>query len=158
MTELRSNEPVLVTGAYGLIGHSVTLALQAGGLPVVPTDLLADRPADAAFTARILDVGGVDRIARFLSEHGTLDLFEAARLTGVGRIVLVSSASVYGNATGPTVGEDAPLVARDAYGCSKIGGELVARCYAAEHGLDIVILRPAWVYGPRRRTPASSGA
>ena len=41
--------------------------------------------------------------------------------------------------------------AADAYGISKICSEGIARAYA-RRGVETVILRPSWVYGPRRRT------
>lgn len=174
--------PTLVTGAYGLIGHAVVTALVARGLPVVPTDLLPSPPSDAVFSALLLPVNGVAALSEFMTTHriarivhcaaisgpmlaqdqphtvfttnagGTLDLFEAARLTGVNRIVLLSSASVYGRTGDETVTEGAPLGATGVYGTSKIVGELIARAYSARHAVDAVILRPSWVYGPRRRT------
>jgi UDP-glucuronate 4-epimerase len=175
--------PVLVTGAYGLIGHAVTLALKARGMPVVPTDLLAAPPVDAEFDAQPLEIRGVEALSCTLAGHrvdaivhaagvsgpmlgrsaphhvldtnicGTLDLFEAARLAGVRRVVVLSSAAAYGATGDKPVTEATPLAAADVYGASKIAGELVARAYAARHGVEAVILRPSWVYGPRRRTP-----
>jgi UDP-glucuronate 4-epimerase len=172
---------VLVTGAYGLIGHEAVLTLRAGGFEVVPTDILSERPGDAAFDASPLAVDGVDPIFRFLGENkidaivhtagvsgpmlaknrphsvlstnvvGVIDLYEAARLASVKRIVLMSSASAYGETGETDVDEQMPLGATSAYGISKICSELVAQAYAG-HGVETVILRPSWVYGPRRRT------
>ncbi|MFO1148866.1 MAG: NAD(P)-dependent oxidoreductase [Alsobacter sp.] len=174
--------PVLVTGAYGLIGHAAVLELRRAGVPVVASDKLSAPPDDAAFEAEGLDIHGVEEIARVLRRHGvrsivhcagisgpmlaqgephriftvnvggTLDLLEAARLSGVRRVVVLSSASAYGRHL-ETVREDAPLTADDPYGASKAAGEAVARGYGGPGGLEIVILRPCWVYGPRRRTP-----
>jgi nucleoside-diphosphate-sugar epimerase len=173
---------VLVTGAYGLIGHAVVERLRAMGHDVVPCDKLEDRPHDALFRALPLDVADVDILSAFLDAHrigavvhaagisgpmlarddphkifrvnvgGTLDLFEAARRVGVRRVVLLSSASVYGRTADVVIDETAPLGARGAYGASKIGAEAVALAYGAEHGMETVVLRPSWVYGPRRRT------
>jgi UDP-glucuronate 4-epimerase len=173
--------PTLVTGAYGLIGHEVVAGLRAAGQQVVATDRLDGRPADADFTAVPLVVEDVGRLAGFLREHsiesivhaagisgpmlaaddphlifrvnvgGTLDLFEAARLVGVRRVVLISSASVYGATDEALVSESAPLRAESPYGASKLASEAIARAYRA-YGVGTVILRPCWVYGPRRRT------
>ena len=49
--------------------------------------------------------------------------------------------------------EDAPLAANDIYGATKASGDILTRAYAAQTGLDAVVLRFSWVYGPRRRTP-----
>ena len=96
---------------------------------------------------------GKDRPHTVLSTNagGALDLYEAARLASVRRIVLISSAAAYGETGETPVDERTPLGAADAYGVSKICSELIARTYAS-HGVDTVILRPCWVYGPRRRT------
>ncbi len=172
---------VLVTGAYGLIGHETTVLLRARGIAVVPTDILALPPADAAFEAVPLAVSGVDALTDFLTQHGigsivhtagvsgpmlgrdrphdvlatnaggTLDLYEAARRAGIGTMVLLSSSSAYGAVAAGPVEETTRLGATDVYGVSKIAGELIATAYAA-HGVGTVVLRPCWVYGPRRRT------
>ncbi len=179
---MRSPGPTLVTGAYGLIGHEVVVQLLAAGAAVVATDGLAQRPADATFAALPLAVEGVAKLADFLRAHriesivhaagisgpmlarndphaifrinagGTLDLFEAARLAGVRRVVLLSSASVYGRTDAAPVRESAPLDGAMPYGASKIAAEAIARAYCRAHGVETVILRPCWVYGPRRRT------
>jgi nucleoside-diphosphate-sugar epimerase len=172
---------VLITGAYGLIGHETVHALEAAGFDVVPTDILQERPGDADFDALPLAVSGVDPILQFLQEHrieavvhaggvsgpmlgksqphavlstnagGTLDLYEAARRASVRRIVLTSSSGAYGETGEAVVDETMPLGATDVYGVSKICSEQIAQAYA-QHGVETVILRPSWVYGPRRRT------
>lgn len=172
---------VLVTGAYGLIGHEAVLMLRAAGCEVVPTDILSGRPSDAAFDALPLAVAGVDPIFRFLEANridaivhaagvsgpmlakgqphsvlstnvgGALDLYEAARLASVRRLVLISSAGAYGETGETAVDEGMPLAATDAYGVSKICSERIAQAYA-NYDVETVVLRPSWVYGPRRRT------
>lgn len=172
---------VLITGAYGLIGHECVLALRAAGYDVVATDILSERPDDAAFDASPLAVAGVDPIFRMLDQHGieaivhaagisgpmfardrphlvlstniggAIDLYEAARLASVERVVLISSAGAYGETGEAVVDERMALGATGAYGVSKICSEQIAKAYAG-HGVETVILRPSWVYGPRRRT------
>jgi len=172
---------VLVTGAYGLIGHETVLALNAAGFAAVPTDILLERPDDAAFDAVPLAIAGVDPILRFIEAHridaivhtagvsgpmlgkdrphmvlstnvgGAMDLFEAARRAGVRKMILISSAAAYGDTADTAVDEYMPLGAADAYGVSKICAEHIARAYDG-HGVETIVLRPSWVYGPRRRT------
>jgi nucleoside-diphosphate-sugar epimerase len=173
---------VLVTGAYGLIGHTVVEQLRAKGHRVVAVDRLESPPADAAFEAEPLVIVGVGRLTAALKTHrigaivhaaglsgpmlarerprqmfrvnagGTLDLYEAARRASVHRVILLSSAAAYGRNTSPLVNEAAPLLGSDPYAASKIGAEAVARAYAASQGVTSLILRPCWVYGARRRT------
>jgi len=172
---------VLVTGAYGLIGHQAVLALRAAGFEAAPTDILTERPVDTTFAASPLAISGVEPLSQFLKAHrieaivhaagvsgpmlgrdrphvvlstnagGALDLYEAARRASVRRIVLLSSAAAYGETAETPIDERTPLGATDAYGVSKICSERIARAYAC-HGVDTVVLRPCWVYGPRRRT------
>jgi UDP-glucuronate 4-epimerase len=83
---------------------------------------------------------------------GTVSLLEAARQAGVGRMVFVSSSSVYGAANALPFREDQPVQSpMSPYAASKIAAEAV--CYAYHHlyGLDLTCLRLFTVYGPRQR-------
>lgn len=78
-------------------------------------------------------------------------LFEAARRTGVPRLVVASSSSVYGNPTELPTTEDAPTNPLSPYGVSKLAMEHLASAYAANWELPVVILRFFTVYGPSQR-------
>lgn len=83
---------------------------------------------------------------------GTLNVLEAARQHGVGRLVFLSSINAYGDQPmDRPVTEAAPLLAREPYGASKIAGEAMLRAYR-DHGVDGIALRVGAVYGPRRTT------
>jgi len=77
-------------------------------------------------------------------------LLEAARRTRVPRLVLASS-SVYGNATGQTIGEDAPTRPFSPYGATKLAMEHLASAYGPNWGLSTVVLRYFTLYGPGQR-------
>ncbi|MEM7340503.1 MAG: NAD-dependent epimerase/dehydratase family protein [Actinomycetota bacterium] len=78
----------------------------------------------------------------------TQAVFDAALASGVRRVVVASSSSVYGNGASAT-GER--LVAPTSpYGVSKAATEQLASVYRAR-GLDVVCLRYFTVYGPRQR-------
>ncbi len=84
---------------------------------------------------------------------GTVNVFEAARRAGLGRVVYASSIAVYGPAEEyPTlpVPDDAPLHPSTHYGVYKQANEGTARIYWQDHGLSSVGLRPYVVYGPGR--------
>jgi dihydroflavonol-4-reductase len=63
------------------------------------------------------------------------------------RVLHVSSPGVLGPITGPPADETTPFAPSNAYERSKAAGESIARIFASE-GLDIVIARPEFVYGP----------
>ena len=87
---------------------------------------------------------------RRLNVDGSAATLEAARAAGVRRVVLLSSADVYGAPPGSRLplGEGAPLLA--AADCS-LTGDLVELERLADHagrtGLDVTVLRPATVVG-----------
>ncbi len=87
---------------------------------------------------------------------GTLNLFEVARLQKLpGRIVFLSSSSVYGEAAEQSscetpVVERLPLLAREPYGSSKVACESLLRAYANQDGVDGLSLRISIVYGAGR--------
>jgi len=81
---------------------------------------------------------------------GTFHVLEAARRSGVKRVVFTSSREVYGDPVELPVPETAPLQPKNAYGVSKAAAELYCRLFS-EGGLDVAVLRLANVYGPRDR-------
>jgi UDP-glucuronate 4-epimerase len=81
----------------------------------------------------------------------TQRLLEAARETGLGRLVLASSSSVYGAAERfPVVESDAPRPISP-YGVTKLSAEHLCRLYSAEFSVPTVILRYFTIFGPRQR-------
>ncbi len=83
--------------------------------------------------------------------EGTRNVLEQARKSDVGRVVLASSASVYGDASRQPVAEDDPLAPMSPYAESKMVNELDAREYFERYGLKTISLRYFNVYGPRQR-------
>ena len=83
---------------------------------------------------------------------GTLTVLDAARQTGVRRVVYAASASAYGGASDPAgQDENTPLVALSPYAAAKLAGELYAEAFAHTYGLETVRLRFFNVFGPRQR-------
>jgi len=95
------------------------------------------------------------------AEHniiGSLNVFEAARLVGVKRIIFPSTSVVYGQATvRPTSEEELPKPLTP-YAVSKLAGERYLNCYRALYGVDYVALRLSNVYGPRQDGSKECGA
>ena len=81
---------------------------------------------------------------------GTAKLLEAARNKGVDRVVLASSAAVYGSNVEIPVSEEAPTEPESPYALSKRYTEQLALQYAEQHELDAIALRYFNVFGPRQ--------
>lgn len=73
---------------------------------------------------------------------GTFNLFEAARLRGVRRILFASTHHVVGYyPRGRRVGIDDPARPDSRYAVSKAFGEALGRLYADKHGIEVVTMR-----------------
>jgi UDP-glucuronate 4-epimerase len=84
--------------------------------------------------------------------EGTVNILEAARKTGVRKLTLASSSSVYGvNAKVPFSESDPIFSAISPYAASKLACEALGHTYHHVYGLDIIMLRFFTVYGPRQR-------
>ncbi len=82
---------------------------------------------------------------------GTSMLFEAACKAGVQRVVIASSAAVYGDSTAMPLVEDTPLRQLSPYAVSKRVDEMYAELFTSQFGLEVAALRYFNVYGPRQR-------
>jgi nucleoside-diphosphate-sugar epimerase len=172
----------LLTGATGLLGSHIAEALTARGQPtralvrpgsdvaflrqlgveLVEGDLLEPAPLPKAVAGTDIvyhcaaRVGNWGTRKEFRTEivDTTRNLLEACAGAGTGRLLYVSSLSVYGHPREPTNGlmtEDEPFCQRlgilDHYCRAKAEAEALVR----EYGRDFTIVRPSWIYGPRDR-------
>jgi nucleoside-diphosphate-sugar epimerase len=162
---------VAVLGASGFIGSRTVEKLYLGSrvqvLPIVRhTARLAgaarfgldgrvadgfDRPALAAAMA------GCDVVIHAIAgDHRTIVTtaeltYRAAGDAGVKRMVYLSSASVHGQSPAPGTDEDTPLQRRHPipYNRSKIEAEARLTRVRSSGSVELVMLRPGIVYGPR---------
>lgn len=81
---------------------------------------------------------------------GTLHVLEYARAMGVHKVVLASSAAVYGDVATLPVSEDTRARPVSPYGAHKLASEHALDYYAAVHGVPTTALRFFNVYGPRQ--------
>jgi nucleoside-diphosphate-sugar epimerase len=87
--------------------------------------------------------------AKLVAERGVVNLFAAARASGIRRAVVVSSLAVYGGVVeGDRLAVDGPTQPRTAYGEIQLALEDSARRFVGD--LDVAILRIAGVFGPQR--------
>src|SRR5919201_2199900 len=172
---------VLVTGGGGFIGsHVVDKLLAAGHEPVVfdlrwpahhrtgsvetvvgdVTDVRALRRAlggceAVVHLAAVADVGLVEADpaeAERVNSRGVLAVLEAARMTGVKRVLYGSTIWVYSDCPEGEVDEETSTPPpRHPYTATKLAGELYCQAYARFFGLEPTILRFGIPYGPRAR-------
>jgi UDP-glucose 4-epimerase len=88
---------------------------------------------------------------------GTAAVLDAARRGGVGRVVLASTAAVYGNPSRLPTSERAPLDPLSPYGAGKAAAELYLALYGRRHRLSTLALRMSNVYGPRQDPHGEAG-
>jgi len=84
--------------------------------------------------------------------EGTVNILEAARKTGVKKITIASSSSVYGvNAKTPFAESDPIFSAVSPYAASKLACEALGHAWHHLYRMDVAMLRFFTVYGPRQR-------
>jgi uronate dehydrogenase len=168
---------VLVTGAAGHIGRTACAGLAARGwkvrgldrVPLDGVDGLADPPvvadiADADAVRRATEgVEAVVHLAGMATEapfdeilsaniEGTFHVFDAARRTGVPRVVYASSNHAVGFIPrSALVTADVPARPDTYYGVSKVFGEALGRLMVDRYGLEVVCLR----FGSWKQYPTS---
>ncbi|WP_181391369.1 GDP-mannose 4,6-dehydratase [Methanospirillum stamsii] len=90
------------------------------------------------------------RLNHQMNIDGLFEVFEAARLVGVPKIVLASSAALYGNDYLPPHEETFVSVPLSPYAVGKCLSELYAAVYTELYGVQSVCLRFFNVYGPKQ--------
>jgi len=88
---------------------------------------------------------------------GSLMVLEAARRSGVRRVVYTSTSEVYGTAIEAPMTENHPTYPHTVYGGGKLAGEAYARAYYRTYGMETVVIRPFNAYGPRSHHEGDSG-
>lgn len=90
---------------------------------------------------------------------GTVNILEAARNSGVKRVVFSSTAAVYGDVTEDNlpIRENERLKPMSFYGLTKVTVEKYLQLYHDLYGLDYVICRFANVYGERQGDRGEGG-
>jgi UDP-glucose 4-epimerase len=82
--------------------------------------------------------------------EGTHTLYEAAVAAGVRKVVFSSSLYAYGRTSGDAFVETELPAPHTVYGITKLAGEHILRFFAKQHGLEHMVLRYLFVYGPKQ--------
>jgi UDP-glucose 4-epimerase len=88
---------------------------------------------------------------------GTAAVLEAARHAGAGRVVLASTAGVYGDPELLPIPETTPVAPLSPYGAGKAAAETYLALFGRLYGLSTLSLRMANVYGPRQNPHGEAG-
>jgi nucleoside-diphosphate-sugar epimerase len=172
----------LVTGGLGYLGRHVVRLLADRGTDVVSFNRDYSEGTQPGVTTVQGELYDIPRLVETIRSHGveriihtaamshpdlslafpiatitanidgTAHLLEAARLTGVQRIVNLSSETVYGHHEG-SIDENTPLRPTTPYGVTKAATELLGQVYNDRYGLDVISLRLTEIYGPGNRMP-----
>lgn len=170
---------VLITGGGGFIGSHLVDSQLSHGHEVRTVDLHVDHIAHAASHPNLEIVTGdltdanlvkrlvdeIDIIYHLASAHldvtlpdayyqqvnvyATMTLLRAAHDAGVRRMVHCSTNGVIGEIKNPPVDETAACHPTNIYEKTKLEGEQAVLAFARETDYPVVVVRPAWVYGPR---------
>jgi nucleoside-diphosphate-sugar epimerase len=162
---------VAILGAAGFIGGRATEMLHCSGEAAVRP--IVRRPASGAtggglpLQAEVADAADPAALARAIAGCdgvvaatagapadivGVIEpIYRACAETGVRRLVYLSSASVHGQSPPAGVDEDTPLTTDQplAYNAAKVRAEARLRELSADSKVEVVVLRPGIVYGPR---------
>lgn len=160
----------LVTGAGGFVGGHLVRHLEESGDEVVQVERsvdgidIADAPAVRRVIAEVApeavyhlagaaDVGGswAEPYETFMANAvGTLNVVEASRTAGVGRVLAVTSADVYGHVTQAELplDEDQPLRPVSPYAASKVAADAVAQQAWLGHRFPVIRVRAFNHLGP----------
>lgn len=170
---------VLITGGGGFIGsHLVDSQLAYGhdvrsvdlnqnllvhvpnspNLEIVTGDITKEEIAESIMegievvyhlASAHLDVSLSEERYHTVNVNGTINLLKAAHAAGVRRFVHCSSVGVMGDIKNPPADESYPCNPTNIYEKTKLSGEREALKYSREMDFPVVVVRPAWVYGPR---------
>jgi dTDP-glucose 4,6-dehydratase len=113
-------------------------------------DLIGQSDAVVHFAAESHVDRSINGSRKFIMTNivGTHTLLEAARTTGLGKFVHVSTDEVYGSIPEGSWGEECSLLPNSPYSASKASSDLLVRSYVQTHKLNAVTTRCSNNYGP----------
>jgi nucleoside-diphosphate-sugar epimerase len=170
---------VLITGGGGFIGSHLVddqlkkgrkvraLDLDISGLARLKghnnLEIIQGDIKDEALLGKA--VSGVDRVFHLASVHlsiatadeeyrrvnveATRKLLEISSKKNVARFVHCSTVGIYGKIKNPPANEQSACAPESIYDITKLEGERQALQFYRETSFPVVVVRPAWVYGPR---------
>lgn len=144
-----------------LTGHEKNLAEISGSVDLQKVDIRDFEGVRRALEGSevVFHLAAIPSVPRSIKDpvpshecniDGTFNVFEAAKVSGVKRVVFAASSSAYGDTEVlPKVETMAPRP-KSPYALQKLVGEYYANVYQSCFGLETVALRFFNVYGPRQ--------
>ncbi|WP_372426816.1 GDP-L-fucose synthase family protein [Salinarimonas chemoclinalis] len=163
---------VFVAGHAGMVGSALVRRCEAEGLRVVVADrrgvdlreqgqvrafMEATKPQVVLLAAA--KVGGIQanatRPGDFLYDNLMIatNVIEAARVTGVEKLLFLGSSCIYPKLAPQPIVEDSLLTGpleptNEWYAIAKIAGLKLCQAYRRQHGCDFIACQPTNLYGP----------
>lgn len=167
------NKNILITGATGFVGSNLMTRLSSLGAKVYGISRSESKKEDI-YKVSILNLSGINEFVKNkkinicfhlaaealveigqkdpyrtfkVNTEGTLNMLEIARKNDLKKIIIASSAHVYGKNKAPYLEEYTPRPSRP-YETSKACTDLIAQSYADSFNLPVLIPRFVNIYGP----------
>jgi len=165
---------ILVTGHSGFIGTHLIKKLQIENT-VLTTNKNNGRRINVLEKSQLLDIDDVDAVIHLASKTsvsdsisnpydtyytnmvGTLNILDYAVKRKIKNIINISTYT-YGNPKYMPVDENHPLSPHSPYNKSKLISEKLCEYYSEDYKLNIVTLRPFYIYGPSNNSSFVSSA
>jgi UDP-glucose 4-epimerase len=159
---------ILVTGHTGLVGTILVKNLQSQ-YTVVTSDRESGKRIDVLQKTQLEGLEDIDTVIHLAAKTsisdsisnpyetyytnivGTLNVLDWAKNNNIKKIINVST-YLYGNPQYCPIDENHPLSPHTPYNKSKLISEKVCEYYAIDYELNIVTLRPFYIYGPSRNS------
>ena len=160
----------LITGAAGFVGHALSNHLIEAGDSVVALSRNTSGPdvTDRESMFRVVAENEPDAIFHLAAQahvptswsdpigtlrtnvEGTQNVIDAAHAAGPARVIIVTSAEVYGavDEADLPISEDAPMRPANPYAASKVAADAVAQQAHLGRGQDVIRLRSFNHFGP----------
>jgi UDP-glucose 4-epimerase len=153
---------ILITGANGFVGKNLVNRLKEKEELLVS---LEGERIDVLNWNHLDRIGKVDAIIHLAARTsipesittpydtyysnmvGTLNILELAKKNNIKRIINIST-YVYGTPSYLPIDEKHPIKPHSPYNKSKLSSEVLCEYYSNDYEIDIVTLRPFYIYGP----------
>ena len=178
-TQKLTNQPIFITGGAGFIGGHLSRTLSRDAEIIVLDDFSTGAPANIPNQTQTIaaDISKRDVISKLdtndtiifhqaglvsvsksietpykshtTNATGTLNILDAARQND-SRVVVASSAAIYGDPEYLPIDENHPFDPASPYGLDKLTADYYTRLYSDLYGLETVCLRYFNVFGPKQ--------